>query len=890
MSYKSVRIMDGVYHISDPLGVYSTLIVGSRRALLVDTGSGLGDLRGVVEGLTDRPLTVVNTHGHVDHISGDYQFERVLIPEADFSAALLNSGPYPRRRLLELAPEIPEGFDAGAYLSYGLANAVAMAPGARFELGGETVQSVPLPNHTPGSTGYICLERRLLLSGDAAAPMTYLFFGESCALGEHIRILERLLRDRRFDALLCAHSGSVFTKKDLAVFRDCAAQAAATGRGHVFHDPIFRDYEGVKYTYVSPDDPTDCAVVVYSRNKTERSNTMGAVEKIKEFQETVTVHAEGRKEIKPPPPRYEPGNDRWKIEKQEFKGKEIDVLYRKGVPGLTREEMDAARAQGITPSNFKYAAKLDPGMNEEEDGIIRMRDLPVLMRDGTTLYTDVYYHKDTPWPMPLIVCWSPFGKKPADGAENWKLMGVPPHTVSKLAKFESADPAYWCHYGYAVANPDSRGIANSEGDTSNFGLQDGEDGYDFIEWAAKQPWCSGRVGLFGNSGVGMTQWRIAAEQPPHLTCIAPWEATGDMYRESFAFGGIPSAQFNEGIMNSLANKTYVEEGPNMLYTNPLINEYWESKIPRWENIRIPAYVCAGWCHFHLRGSFEGFRRIRSPKKWMRAHRDMEWPDTYNPENLEDLRRFYDRYLKGIRNGWEFTPKVRVEVMDAYGYSKKVNRPEDEFPLARTEYRKLYLDADSAKMSYSPFTQEAEAVYDPETERSYFEFKVEEETEITGYMKLHAFVEARDHTNMDMFVWVKKYNADGEYVPVHCMKENYRGAWGYMRCSHRELDPKWSSDFQPVQAHRKEEPMEPGKVYEVDVEIWPHSRVWHKGEIIRLEIAGQFIRTDWYEDNSMAFDVDNGSQCVIHTGGKYASYLQIPFIPPKYKSGDYVYED
>ena len=132
--------------------------------------------------------------------------------------------------------------------------------------------------------------------------------------------------------------------------------------------------------------------------------------------------------------------------------------------------------------------------------------------------------------------------------------------------------------------------------------------------------------------------------------------------------------------------------------------------------------------------------------------------------------------------------------------------------------------------------------------------------------------------------------DGEYVPVHCMKENYRGAWGYMRCSHRELDPKWSSDFQPVQAHRKEEPMEPGKVYEVDVEIWPHSRVWHKGEIIRLEIAGQFIRTDWYEDNSMAFDVDNGSQCVIHTGGKYASYLQIPFIPPKYKSGDYVYED
>ena len=84
-------------------------------------------------------------------------------------------------------------------------------------------------------------------------------------------------------------------------------------------------------------------------------------------------------------------------------------------------------------------------------------------------------------------------------------------------------------------------------------------------------------------------------------------------------------------------------------------------------------------------------------------------------------------------------------------------------------------------------------------------------------------------------------------------------------------------------------MEPGKIYEVDIEIWPHSRVWHKGETIRLEIAGQFIRTDWYEDNSMAFDVDNGHRHVIHTGGKYESYLQIPFIPPKYKSGDYIYK-
>ena len=168
-------------------------------------------------------------------------------------------------------------------------------------------------------------------------------------------------------------------------------------------------------------------------------------------------------------------------------------------------------------------------------------------------------------------------------------------------------------------------------------------------------------------------------------------------------------------------------------------------------------------------------------------------------------------------------------------------------------------------------------------------KVEEETEITGYMKLHLNVECRGHDNMDLFLWVKKLGQDGEYIPLYCLDEAYRGAWGYFRCSHRELDPKYSSDFQPVQAHRKEEPMEQGKIYAVDIEFYPHSRIWHKGESIRLEIQGRFIYTDWYEDHNMKFELDNGDgKHVIHTGGEYDSYLQIPFIPPKYKSGDYEY--
>ena len=602
------------------------------------------------------------------------------------------------------------------------------------------------------------------------------------------------------------------------------------------------------------------------------------------------------KEVRSVPgiPVFDPNEetDQFVIVPEECCGKMVDVIYRKGAGGKSKDDYDPAAAENDDDEvGFQYVAPLNPHTYEAVPGITCMQDECCVLRDGTKIYADIYLPNDRKGPFPLIVSWGLFGKRAAEGVSgnDWKLMGVPPHTVSSLAKFESADPSYWCRHGYAVANCDPRGIGNSEGYVSNWGLQDGRDGYDFIEWAAVQPWCTGKVSMFGNSGVCMVIWRIAAEQPPHLTCIAAWEGTGDMYRESFALGGILSPHYNEGIMGALGCNTYIEDGPNMALYHPLMDEYWESRVPRWEKIKVPAYICSGLCHHHNRGSFEAFRRIRSQKKWMRAHREMEWPDTYDKDNLQDLLMFYDRYLKDVRNGWEFTPKVRVDVMDAYDFDFRSKKTESKFPIQRTEYRKIYLDAETHTGSYTPFPEHHEVVYDPKTETTVFDMKVEEETEITGYMKLHLNVECRGHDNMDLFLWVKKLGQDGEYIPLYCLDEAYRGAWGYFRCSHRELDPKYSSDFQPVQAHRKEEPMEQGKIYAVDIEFYPHSRIWHKGESIRLEIQGRFIYTDWYEDHNMKFELYNGDgNHVIHTGGEYDSYLQIPFIPPKYKSGDYEY--
>ncbi len=561
--------------------------------------------------------------------------------------------------------------------------------------------------------------------------------------------------------------------------------------------------------------------------------------------------------------------------KDTFGDVEMEVIYR---------EVNKPRSD--TDTMFSFCPPFDPHTYIAEPGIICEQDVAVKLRDGVTMYTDIYRPQGET-NVPVIICWAPFGKRPGDAPSEWQLMGVPPRTVSRMAKFEAADPGYWCRQGYAVANADPRGVGHSEGDINMFGTQDGRDGYDFIEWIAEQWWCNGKVTMFGNSGVAMVIWRIAQEQPPHLVCIAPWEGTADLYRESYFVGGVYGT-FGETVLRIIAGNGYVDDMTAMAEKYPLMNAYWEDKIVKWEKIKIPAYITACWCHQgHLRGSIEGFRKIRSTKKWLRAHREFEWPDTYNPDNLENLKRFYDRYCKDVRNGWELTPRVRIDVMDAYEYNFQTARPEKEFPLKRTQYKKLYLDVENGALSFKPLSAESKITYNAETDHIVtFDIAFDEDTEITGYMKLRLWVEVEGDDDMDIFVNIWKMDENGNPLWNISMDAPHWGAWGLIKASHRELDPDLSTDYNPVQAHRKEKKLKPGEIVPVDIEIWPHSRMWHKGQVFRLLVSGQMIKSEW----PLPFDYppSNKGVHIIHGGGKYVSYLQIPVIPPKYQAGDYMY--
>jgi hypothetical protein len=419
-----------------------------------------------------------------------------------------------------------------------------------------------------------------------------------------------------------------------------------------------------------------------------------------------------------------------------------------------------------------------------------------------------------------------------------------------------------------------------------FGSSEGRDGSDLIEWVAAQEWSNGKVGLAGDSWLAVSQWFTAAEQPPHLACIAPWEGFVDVYQSFARPGGI----MQTGLMGFIAG--FIGYGPGrvedivaMAEDHPFMDAYWEDKVARLERIDVPAYVTAGWnTALHSRGSIDGFRRIASTQKWLVAHREFEWPYFYTPENLEDLQRFFDRYLKGVRNGWELTPRVRIDVMDADDSDHASKRAEAEFPLARTHYQELFLDARAKSLSHAPVAEESFVGYEAVAGEVAFEMAFDQETELTGFMKLRLWIEARGADDMDLIVTVQKADAAGNVVPTLSAAGPHPGVSGMLRASRRELDEDRSAAYQPVHTHRREQLLDDGQVVPLEIAIDPSSRIWHAGERLRVLVSGHT------EDPAglgaaNAMDVRNRGEHVIHTGGRFDSHLLVPVIPSRRTVGD-----
>ena len=245
--------LECVYHIQDASETCATLIVGEKQGLLVDTCTGCGDLRAVAEALTDKPLLVVNTHGHLDHIGGNYQFSKVYMNKAEIQLGLLyidklDIRPGIVRRFAEMGYGMEEERKK-AFLAYHMENVAVLDMEEEIDLGGIHVQPVPMYSHSPGMTGFYVRERGLLLGGDSVCILVCLYFDESSSVEGHLEMLERV-SDIGFSYILTSHSKELLDRDDFEAMMECA-RSFDQGKTFRYADPFYPQLRGRMYMYES---------------------------------------------------------------------------------------------------------------------------------------------------------------------------------------------------------------------------------------------------------------------------------------------------------------------------------------------------------------------------------------------------------------------------------------------------------------------------------------------------------------------------------------------------------------------------------------------------------------------------------------------------------------
>ncbi|PPF50027.1 hydrolase [Clavibacter michiganensis] len=531
--------------------------------------------------------------------------------------------------------------------------------------------------------------------------------------------------------------------------------------------------------------------------------------------------------------------------------------------------------------------------------VVFEKDVPVTLRDGVTIHVDVFRPVGTD-PVPVIVAWSPYGKGQGSSASVmgvFGLVGLDNGIVSGLEKFEGPDPAYWVARGYAICNPDIRGVVDSGGDSVLWDRQEGRDCHDLIEWLAVQEWCTGKVGMSGTSYLAVSQWFTAAEQPPHLAAINPWEGVSDVYRDLVKRGGMPDTGFARQLQDgSFFGRNQKEDILAEVEAHPLMDDLWEQKIPDFERINVPAYVVASYSNtLHTAGTFRAWRRMASEEKWLRIHNTQEWPDYYDEANVEDLRRFFDRYLRGEDTGWEQTPRVRYSLLDLEG-GDRVDVPAESFPPADVVPTRYHLDGGARVLTTTVPQAPIEAAYTVDANPSAVSFltRFDEETVLVGYPKAHLFVEARGSDDLDLFVLVQKLDAHGTPLQAFTVANHtarahdltdhgatilrYKGSDGRLRVSARHLDPDLTTDDVPAHAFDRIEKLADGEIAEVEIDLLPLGLLFHPGEQLRFVVSSRNL-LGTLMPGIREYVGRNAGVHVIHTGGEHASYLQLPVQRP-----------
>lgn len=565
-------------------------------------------------------------------------------------------------------------------------------------------------------------------------------------------------------------------------------------------------------------------------------------------------------------------------------------------------------------------------------------DEAIVMDDGLTLRCDVFRPEGADGSWPVVLSHGPYAKGLTfqEGyPDSWRILveGHPEITAGSSCRYQAwevVDPEVWTAAGYVCVRVDARGWGRSPGFANPWSPRETKDLYDCIEWAGTQPWSTGKVGLAGISYFAMNQWQVAELDPPHLTAMIPWEGLADFYRDMAYHGGIPATtpqtwygRVIETVQHGIGDNGFrnpntgvTATGPetmsdderaanradwvSTLREHPRSDDFWQQYQADWSKVRVPFLSSGNWggAAMHLRGNVEAFTEAASTDKWLEIHGREHWTEFYTDYGRRLQMRFFDHFLKGEDNDWPDQPRVHLRVRTVDGF---VDRPEQEWPLARTQWTRLYLAADKTALTDEAPVDPAGTDFTAMTTGLTFRTEpLTDPTEITGPVSAKLFISSSTD-DADLFVVLRVFDADGEEVVFSGAIDPHTPiGQGWLRASSRRLDPERSRADRPYHRHDVVEPLTPGEVYELDIEVWPTCLVVPAGCTIALTVQGHDYE---YEGSDVTATLSHfkgkgmkgcgiylhddpavrprsryGGTTTVHTGGEHASYLLLPVIP------------
>ena len=511
----------------------------------------------------------------------------------------------------------------------------------------------------------------------------------------------------------------------------------------------------------------------------------------------------------------------------------------------------------------------------------------VTMRDGIRIAVDVF-RPEAPGRYPCLFSASPYFKE----IQHWP--GILSHSI------EAGATHFFVPKGYVHLIVQARGSGLSQGRFNWYDSTEQQDGYELVEWAARQPWCDGNVAMIGDSYFGRIQYLIAALKPPHLKCIVPFDAGTDDYRDARNQGGLLNTQWlgmwGIDLMRQCMWPGPIEgkQQPANLFIDRILNPddgpyYWErSGCTKLDDIEVPVLnLVMGHSPTHSRGQLWAHPRIKSPKKLVVVPAASPLANVFflQSRSLNELiLKWLDYWLKGINTGIMDEPPVAI-----HDNATRQWRYESEYPLARTKWTKFYLRSDPAGATASEppyglistqlpgsenpdsFTtpDSLEKIYARKPVLAYSTAPLDGDLRIWGPLSavLFASTTARDTA---WFVKLGDIDPDGKMSLL---------SNGVLKASYRQIDAGRSGPGQPFGTFRNPTPPEPEKVYEYQIEMIPLFHTFRKGHRIWFQIASDDF--DYQDRLHTIYTVEMlpvPAVNSIYHDSAHASCLYLPVVP------------